>query len=580
MGRCGVLGGFLAGRFAAVCGLVATLLLAGVMAAPVAHAHAALVGSDPADGAELVRAPSEVVLRFSEPVEMPPEAIRVFGSDKERVDDGSPGHGADRSMLRVGLSVGLPDDVYTVTWRAISADSHVVRGSLSFTVGDPGDISSVAVADLPGEQSETGWEAVAAGLRWLTYLGTLLAVGVTVFLLLVHDRALRERHRLVRLVRGGVVAAIAATVLAIPVQAVLASGLGAPAMVDVGQLGAAAGSGFGVSALIRVVGLAVLVAAVAWLWRRWAVGAAVAGALTALLSFLFAGHTVTTEPRWLVLGSNLAHTLAGSVWFGGLVALAVVLHGRRRAGADAAAGARLVARFSLLATVTVLVVVAGGVALGWAEIRGWRGLFTTVYGGTLLAKVVLVSAILAIGAYNNRRLVPAVQRGAERAWRRLSGTVRIEITGIVVVLAVTSVLVALVPGRVAVEASPARAGHGAAHAQHQDHAGGRYERHLELGPDNYAHVVVDPARQGDNEITVYLLSAAGRQADIAQEAELSFSLPDSDIAAITRVPRPIGPGIYRHSGPEMAIAGVWEVEIRVLVSDFEELTSTVHVPIG
>lgn len=289
-------------RVLAVCGLVAGVLLACVLAAQPAHAHAVLIDTGPADGAALDRAPGEVWLRFNEPVGLPPESVRVFDASGERVDTGAAGHDRVRSIVRADLG----DSVYTVTWQVLSEDTHPIRGAWSFTVGDPGDVQVVPITQLPGGGSQAGWDVLAAGVPWLTYLGALLAVGVAGFLLLAHDRRTAEVRRLLRLLRVGAAVAVVATVVAVPVQTAVATGQGARALVTAELLPDTLETTYGGSVVVRLAGLVLLLAEAGWLWRRWARVIAVLGAVTTLVSFLFAGHTVTTRPRWLIIGADLA----------------------------------------------------------------------------------------------------------------------------------------------------------------------------------------------------------------------------------------------------------------------------------
>ena len=72
-------------------------------------------------------------------------------------------------------------------------------------------------------------------------------------------------------------------------------------------------------------------------------------------SFALSGHTRSTDNEVLAVGAAIVHTLAAAVWFGGLVLLALTLAGRRDE-ADHSSSAGMVARFSLVATVSVVAV--------------------------------------------------------------------------------------------------------------------------------------------------------------------------------------------------------------------------------
>src|SRR4051794_120069 len=107
-----------------------------VLGAAPASAHATLDTTTPANGAELPagQPPSAVSLKFSENVQIPDNAIRVVSAGSgAAVDIGTPEHGTGDSVVTVPLPK-LDDGTYVVSWRVVSADSHVVSGALSFAV--------------------------------------------------------------------------------------------------------------------------------------------------------------------------------------------------------------------------------------------------------------------------------------------------------------------------------------------------------------------------------------------------------------------------------------------------------------
>lgn len=108
--------------------------LVGVLAlgwAQPASAHAALLGSDPKDGARLDALPARISLEFSEDMSAPAYLV-VKGPDDERVDAG------EVAVKGAAVSVAVDDPGlagrYQVAFRAVSADGHPVTGQFSFTV--------------------------------------------------------------------------------------------------------------------------------------------------------------------------------------------------------------------------------------------------------------------------------------------------------------------------------------------------------------------------------------------------------------------------------------------------------------
>lgn len=546
--------------------LVAAALLAVAflaLSAPPAEAHALLESTSPSDGQTVDTPPAEVVLQFAEPVTASFGAVRVYDGTGAQLATGDvDAVDGDPSRLRIPLPDEIADGTYVTTWAVTSADAHPIEGAFVFNVGaaaaDQGAVEAIFARARAGD---VPLALGASLLRAVVYAGTLLAAGGAAFLYWVHDRKAAERPALVRIAVVAAAVAVAGTVVGLAVQGALLSGRGLAGLVDPRLLGAVLGTSYGASALVRLAGLVVLLAGLPRLGRRAGLPLTAIGGLVALGSFALTGHTATTQPRWLVVAADLSHTLAAAAWFGGLVLLVVALR-RRRADDDAVGGARLVARYSSLATVAVGLVSVAGLTLAWAQVRALRALTSTTYGWTLVAKVALVVVVLAVGAYNNQRLVPAIRRGAERAWPILSRTVRLEVAGLVVVLAITGVLTTIRPAR-------SEAG-----------VGEPFSQYVDLGEDYQVNLTVDPNVAGDNQMHIYLLGDDGRPADAASELTLGFTMPANDIAPIERTPSPVGPGHWTMSGPELSIPGPWLIRVDARVSEFELLSAEVPVTVN
>ncbi|HWJ99028.1 MAG TPA: copper resistance protein CopC, partial [Acidimicrobiales bacterium] len=70
-------------------GILAFALLAALIPARAASAHAELIATDPADGAVVDKAPEALTMQFSEGVSVRPDGIRVLDATGERVDAGA-----------------------------------------------------------------------------------------------------------------------------------------------------------------------------------------------------------------------------------------------------------------------------------------------------------------------------------------------------------------------------------------------------------------------------------------------------------------------------------------------------------
>jgi hypothetical protein len=109
-------------------------VVAGALAAAIqAQAHAHLIASAPAKDAT-VAAPTLLTLHFSEKLEAKFSGLELDRSDATRVPVTSAVPNDDPKTILGRVAGRLPPGVYTVKWHNVSADSHRMEGSYSFTV--------------------------------------------------------------------------------------------------------------------------------------------------------------------------------------------------------------------------------------------------------------------------------------------------------------------------------------------------------------------------------------------------------------------------------------------------------------
>jgi len=521
-----------------------------------AFGHAALRETTPFEGEVVDEAPMSVTLVFNESVSSPVGALRVFDTGGARADTGQQQQPA-QDTVAVSLRDALEDGSYLVSYRVLSEDGHVIRGAFVFSIGsaDPVDQETLAALFAGGDGP---WPLVAGILRGLVYAGAFVAGGAALWLLRLADGQ-AERTRTRRWVRRGAILTGIATVLALPVQAMLSSGLGVDALVGPVMIETLTSS-VGVAAVVRVVG-AVLV-----LVLLTSAPAAVAAALVMLGSFLLDGHTRTAEPMWLLWVADAIHVVAAAAWVGGLVVLASSLRDRRRED-DPSGAAAMVAGFSGIAMIALIVVTAAGLAMSWALVRQPRALTSTDYGWTLAVKVGLVAVLALVGAYNRRQLVPAVSRteddqGADAAWASMRRTVRFEVVGVALVIGVTAFLVNLRPAA--------------------ESAGitGAFDTVVAVGDDLSVNLVVDPNRVGVNELHLYVFDATGRPTGELADVTVNLTHPERDIGPIERVAFVAGAGHWQVDGRDFAVPGRWVVEVVIGVDRFTTVTTEVEVVVN
>jgi methionine-rich copper-binding protein CopC len=114
-------------------GTLAMGMAMGLQSGPVL-AHAMLVKAEPARRAALTKAPSQVRLWFNEEIEKDYASLAVQDAAKATVTETKPHVAADDPKSIVLPLPELEAGKYTVKFRVLSVDGHVVDSSYDFTV--------------------------------------------------------------------------------------------------------------------------------------------------------------------------------------------------------------------------------------------------------------------------------------------------------------------------------------------------------------------------------------------------------------------------------------------------------------
>lgn len=167
-----------------------TAVVAAVLLLPAspAVAHNALVSSQPGQNTRVTQAPEEIELVFTERLNGEFTTIVVSDAGGAQVPVEGPVVDQQRAVARPVQP--LPDGVYTVAYRVVSADGHPVQGSFRFAVNAPltagsgaATASAAATGSAAAEPGQAQSEEPSGGLGWWPYLVggvVLVTVGVTV----------------------------------------------------------------------------------------------------------------------------------------------------------------------------------------------------------------------------------------------------------------------------------------------------------------------------------------------------------------------------------------------------------------
>ncbi|THJ22124.1 MAG: copper resistance protein CopC [Nitrospira sp. CG24E] len=97
-------------------------------------AHAALVKTEPPRRAVLAKAPSQVQLWFNEEIESAYASLVVLDTGKNPVTEVKPQLALDNQKSIVLPLPELTPGKYSVKFRVLSLDGHVIQSSFDFTV--------------------------------------------------------------------------------------------------------------------------------------------------------------------------------------------------------------------------------------------------------------------------------------------------------------------------------------------------------------------------------------------------------------------------------------------------------------
>jgi copper transport protein len=509
-----------------------------VLAGP-AHAHATLVSSEPAEGAVIPAPPPRLILTFNEPVS--PLALRLVAPDSSSTV-------VQATVKReTSLAIALPSELHNGThvlsWRVVSLDGHPIGGTVVFSIGAP------SVGPRPAAQS-SAQPAVSAALWTLKvvfYVGLFAGTGGSFFLAWL-ARDVRGSGRTA--IKIFLLAGLAATPVLVGLQGADALELPLSGLADRTSWQAGLATSFGATAIAAACALLTGLAA---LQTRGARALSLFGIATAGLALALSGHASSAAPQWLTPPAVFVHVISVSIWIGALVPLGAAI--LREPAPEA-----VLARFSRAIPWAVVALVVAGAILAVVQVAKPGALLTTAYGVILSAKLCLVAALLAIAAWNRFRLTSAVIAGSIKPRRMLARLIGVEVAIVIAILGMVAAWRFTPPPRVLVIASAKSA-----------------LVHIHTAAA-MADVTFEPARAGMVQASIVIMRGDFGGLD-AKEVRLTLDNKTADIEAISRPATKGSDNVWRISQLPIPAGGRWNMQVDILITDFEKLTLTEQVEI-
>lgn len=394
--------------------------------------------------------PATVSITYDESVSVP--SLAVYDGAGRRVSSKTVTQPAP-DRIAVAIPGRLADGTYTVAWRVTSADTHIVHGVYTFSVGRRGNAGRIGAELLARGNIPEGLSLGFGIVRFLNLALMLLCCGGAIALLWVlRDADPATGHTLLRVLTLAAALLALLALLGLPFQAAEANGTGLGGGFAKLALETLRHQRFGETWLARawlaaafaLLALSLQLWAQRW-WRARQLLLAAAG-VGLLLTSTDSGHASVSGP--LAFVADGVHITGAAIWIGGLALLLVALTVSGSAHRWSFAMVA-VPRFSLMAMVTVPLLGAAGIVSAYLEVHAWRGLWQTTYGVLILAKIGLVLPLLALGAFNNRVSVRALRTGTalDAVRSRFVRAIGTELVLLLAILGVTAALVDEAPAK-------------------------------------------------------------------------------------------------------------------------------------
>ncbi|GGO06132.1 copper resistance CopC/CopD family protein [Saccharibacillus kuerlensis] len=540
--------------------LLAALLISMAALPGLALAHATLLSSTPEDQTSVSKMPEQIQLTFNETIQGEFMSISVTNTAGEDMPVGEAGLAPEDSHLVTADVEGeFPDGIYTMNWRVISADGHLIRGTIRFGVGEDGVLTDAGVAGGAADYTP-GADTVAQRAALYTLLS--LTAGSMLFLGFLLPPELRSVKKVARLARiwlwisiGGL---LLVTLIALPLQAKLfadvpwSEAFGREILKQTLE-GTSSGRMFLLQLLLlmMIAGAVIVNDLMGWGKRggHWTI--ALIGFVLLLVTKALTGHAAGTDQVFFQVMADTLHLLGASVWVGGLLILLLALPSASASGDTPPFWKKTFRRFSPWAFASVLALILSGIVMSVKHVPAWSDLFTSRYGLLIVAKAVLLLIMAVLGFLHFRR---ARRDGGHRGTLTLAA----ELSAGIVVLVLAGLLTNVPTPQLAPEAPSA----------FSDRQPAEGAENVQISLD------VRPLQVGTSTFTIGFTDSEGAERSDWQQVTLRIA-PQTSPQDYTEVRAEVQEdGRYTASGLYFGSPGTWNVEVHGLSESFEQVNHT------
>ena len=431
-------------------GLLILLLVFSSISIPIAYAHPFTEETIPSLVSNAPTGTSEVIIFFSEPVDINFSEIKVLDNNGNQIDNKDTNYFENELSLIV-TTPPLEDGVYTVTTKVLSkVDGHLVPDAFLFAIGN-------AIVDSALLEFERPSEIVflpEAGARFPGLVGQTIVLGVIISSLIIwgtqNKQLIREEldkietfhHRKFMTLTGiGLVLIFISNILMIVIQSIRLEA----SVFDAIQ------TDFGNIWIIRMTITVILLGI--WfglnrkkvLSKKNQISMLVAMLVLIGTSSLIGHGAASGETPALVL--DYIHNLVSAVWIGGIFYFVFILlptFAQLKESKREKMSLLLIPRFSIAFIIAIGVVLITGPTLMWF-LESDVGLITeSVYGQLIILKIAIAAIIIGFGGFFQFRIQKNaeknIQSGKISVHRKLKRSLKVDAVLGIVLLGVVALL--------------------------------------------------------------------------------------------------------------------------------------------
>jgi len=381
-------------------------LLISVIGFPLVSAHPFTDETIPPQFSNAPVGTSEVVVIYSEAIEISFSALKVFDSNGEQIDNKDTRYYEGDYSLIVSTPP-LDDGVYTVTSKVLSrVDGHLVDYAFVFAVGD-------VVIDPTLIESQSTTELIffpEAGARFPGLVGQTIVLGAVIASMFVWGTQRKDlikdelnkfekffHSKFMSIIGFGLIIVFASNILMLTVQTLRLE----TSAFEVLQ------TSFGMTWIIRM-GFTVALLGV-WFVMERKVKLSFKNQIPLLILSLILiatttmlGHGMASEqPPAIVL--DYVHNLVAAIWIGGIIFFAFTLlpsFANLKDELKEKMSLAAIPRFSIMIIIALGIVIISGPTLMWLLESDTTMITESTYGKLIIAKILLAAAMVGIGGYH------------------------------------------------------------------------------------------------------------------------------------------------------------------------------------